>query len=65
MVISLLPPVDECNMPFYFFSVLQPVHHLRVLVLVIGRAVGIFRHVNVQAFGLFHVVIVRHPEQPD
>jgi len=62
---ALLSPIDEFSVLNYLFLALQPSCHLGVFVLVVRRAVGIFGHVNVQAFGLLGVVIVRRPKQPD
>ena len=65
MVISVLPPFDKCPMSLYLFTVLQPCCHLQVFVLVVGHTVSIFCKVDMEAFGLFGVVVICGPKQSD
>jgi hypothetical protein len=63
MIHRPLLPIDHKQVLLHFLSAHEPCGHLWVLILSVCRAVCIFSKVNVEAFGLFSIVIVCCAEQ--
>jgi hypothetical protein len=65
LAISTLPPFNISVVSLYLLAALQPYCHLGVLVSAVGCTIGVFCKIDMEAFGLLGVVIIRGPKQSD